>query len=483
MLLIHLLSFDSLAKLLGEWLTAVNLVLLDTAYCSDFREVFLASKMVDNIVIDLGYSVRAQKSNIFLDWVYLRKLKINRLILFEKHFDGDGLFIFKEFDTKSVTSINIDTLCVVPRNELVRLINSCPKLNSLRFGGVKNHMFNTILPLIDPQIVQNIPSFSLQRVEKEEFISLTPQNMDYIANQCINLKQVYFGNFDSKSALSLFRNNQKLVFISWQDCKENQMEILNTILTNCPLLQFLQFRISNSGDCLSALCNRMKHSNTIQFVQLVGNSGRDIWFEYVAETFRHVDVSFLTNPQDLTSLVDNAQRHRYNSFMRINACHASVEMLNNYFNGAVNLHKLKLKLVPNLSDNVLCTIATRNAETLHTIDLTLVASTTITGSGLQYLISTCINLTTVILYDDSQEKCYNLADAFIHTTHKLTNLDLNGFNEVNTVFVLQILDKFTQIKKLNLKYCNFIERDVILNYLENSGKSHIKFDLLLRSDG
>ncbi len=213
MTLFWTLPSGMLVSVISEWCTVKNLTHLDSAACNiDFRSILLyLFKHHLKVVPESKWKCPDQ----FLEWIYLRELKLTSLIVRKISWTHFKRFLsgvqFLEFGECMPTFKSTD---------LVELLNSCPSLKCLpRRLDFEAYKFD-ILSTIDDSIVSQLTCVDLSDHNRVELKCL-----QYLADNCKNLTKVAIrsNNIVNETLFMQFlQNNPKISRLYVVDLSANQ---------------------------------------------------------------------------------------------------------------------------------------------------------------------------------------------------------------------------------------------------------------------
>jgi hypothetical protein len=409
-----------------------------------------------------------------LSWIYLKKLKLSRLYLY--NFDGGNYRNFFRINSSEITSMyfgELNSECLHWKN-LVKIINSCPKLNQLSVLNGASCLTNKAIRHIDVNILSNL---SLLHLSQFEIIAggFSNKSTFYLANNCNKLISVEYRilqenlatAFNEQNAILLVQNNPHLKTILFMGCEIThvftdlivqrlpmiktltifnnlvELSILDAIhlLTHCKLLITLKFsfsqrfnekfsyHISQNGTklCFGDFYNNVRrHIHQVEFDSLllcISNKIDHFLFN------RHLDLNITTMLMSL---------YRYNPYLRI----FSIIISECKFFGEENL-----------------TFILTNFKQLIKIS---------------------------IIYDDNY---YELLDNYeYNSTNKLINnemfsrvfstvpnqllsLTIGNHGDISTETIIYLISTITKLQILKCYNCFKVDRSIVVDYVTNKCKT------------
>lgn len=411
MLLLKIQLLDSMGSFLKDWFgpyCQMDIGKLDTAICCNkSRKSFLSSKMMGHVVLYSLNCRSAQMTFSFLSWMSLRNLKFKSFHFVDDYFDDYGTLLRWDFNLTETNSIYFDRDCRIPKSEIIKIINSCPKLNTFHFTEINNdRLLNDLFTRISPSILSNLEHFC------STYDGLTASNITHFLSHCTNLEKVSFHHYGtcrkSKSwsfgdKCSLIENNRHIKDLDWHMTttrNEDYVRGYNLIFKHCANLVSLNLIIRSKHNIFpeisSPLATYMNENQTIKRVF--------IQHEYKNATGRKCSSSLTfygaknTTRENWNNIVpwlyncDSFSCDLSGKILRVRDINVSAHDWTQLFCPFTGLNDIDINNC-NVNDGACDTIARNCNNTLQRI--VIKNNHQITSTGLRKLINNCFNLKTL----------------------------------------------------------------------------------------
>ncbi len=258
---------------LSEWLTIENVVRTDTAFCGDsFRNWFLSILEFYYYGVDLG-NYMCLCETTFIRWVHLRKIKLTRLIL-DFLSTGDGKCRYpldlSKLDYLCINEcdVNADISNETGTDNVIDIINTCPKLSALRLAD-NDLWVNNRFHRISPAVCANLIQFDFSTIDKVQ-TDIYPT----LAARCTQLRHlrcIFVGELEP--LVEVFRSNPHMQSVDISLQQGDDAPVLQALMqAYSSMVSVRVHQLSRSSESSAALVKQLlaHFAGSIQLFEVPG---------------------------------------------------------------------------------------------------------------------------------------------------------------------------------------------------------------------
>jgi hypothetical protein len=448
---------EILTTILVEWSESTQIVHLDTACCcSHVRDSFLRLLNHQFLTIESEDKVltRSCCAFYFMNWVYLRGIKLSKLIVVPISMIGNILCF--NIDLSSVENLEIsgtfgDTV------SFLDLINNCTNLHSLELAE-----FNSITTNFMFEKLEHLQRFTSISV-CDESNNITPAIWNILATKCTDLEIIKF-RFDTNEDLSLNVESYKDFLISMLQSNPKIMDINLTVLDD----ENADLNGVVSVDLLEILAQYCPNGVRFCFIRCFGSINISHVLQILQLCIQMVELDITKHDGDLDCLISY---HRILDVKRIQLegffdtehdFKNSILHIKYIFESIFGFTHVELLRILDLRDSFLRCLAQNNMLTLVHL--------TVGSCGVDYtcaaicdVINRCKHLTSLHLLDCKHFSDNNYIELCL-STDRLQDLTFNYAFNLSTTTLIMLIDHWKCLSKLSIYRCMDVDKSILEKY-------------------